>query len=513
MEFILMERGKVKPAARRYPFANLVRDNWDDQGYQTSFFLEVHTEDRRTIQVGVVKILRLDQREGPTEVPRYFEGSLSDQYCSLGQNLAYYETLRALGPNIYQPVLRGLRDVVYQPEVRTAFSQHPGFSASLVLRGSSARALEDAVDLFQRTGEPSPEGAGRILSLSFRSNVGGSEFDIPLRFNDTDLLPSRINAVIGYNGTGKTQLLANLAMVAHADFALRADPIFSRRFGTFVENTDVPFGSVISVSYSAFDTFEVPGRTAQDREYIRRSGDVRGYSYCGLRSFDHDEPEPHRLKGIAEISREFAETLSRVSTGPSREIVDDALECVAQDASFQRLGFTPEQVHQSDFVLDIFPSLSTGHKIVLNIIVQLSAHLQRRSLVLIDEPESHLHPPLLAALLRSISILLERRDSFAVVATHAPVVIQEIPKKYVRVLRRFESVTLVEDPEIETFGENVGILTRQVFNLDSSATDYQGVLRSLAENFTLAEIESLFDAGLSVQARSYVVSIQKARRG
>ena len=66
-----MERGKVKPAAKRYPFANLIRDTWDDQGYQTSFFLEIHTEDRRTIQVGVVKILRLDQREGPNTLPSF----------------------------------------------------------------------------------------------------------------------------------------------------------------------------------------------------------------------------------------------------------------------------------------------------------------------------------------------------------------------------------------------------------------------------------------------------------
>lgn len=508
-----MERGKVKPAARRYPFANLIRDNWEDQGYQTSFFLEVHTEDRRTIQIGVVKILRLDQREGPTEVPRYFEDSLGDGYCSLGQSLSYYETLRTLGAHVYQPLLLGLRDVVYLPEVKATFSQHPGFSASLALKGSSARALEDAVGLFQRGESSIPGDAGQILSLTFKSNVGGSDFDVPLRFNDTELLPSRINAIIGYNGTGKTQLLANLAMVAHADSALRGDSAFSRKYGLFIEDANVPFGSVIAVSYSAFDTFEVPGRTEADREYLRRSGDVRGYVYCGLRSFDHDDFEPHRLKGISEISREFAETLARIEAGQGREIFDEALSYVAQDASFQRLGFVPEHVHQPNFVSELFPYLSTGHKVVLNIVAHLSLHLQRRSLVLMDEPESHLHPPLLAALLRSVSILLEKRDSFAVLATHAPVVIQEVPRKYVRVLRRFDAMTLVENPEIETFGENVGILTRQVFNLDSTATDYQGVLRNLAERFTLTEIEGLFEGGLSVQARSYVASVQKARRG
>ena len=33
--------------------------------------------------------------------------------------------------------------------------------------------------------------------------------------------PGRINAIIGYNGTGKTQLLANLALVANADLGIR----------------------------------------------------------------------------------------------------------------------------------------------------------------------------------------------------------------------------------------------------------------------------------------------------
>jgi predicted ATP-dependent endonuclease of OLD family len=39
-------------------------------------------------------------------------------------------------------------------------------------------------------------------------------------------------------------------------------------------------------------------------------------------------------------------------------------------------------------------------------VTQLAAHLRTRSLVLIDEPETHLHPPLVAALLRAIQALL-----------------------------------------------------------------------------------------------------------
>jgi hypothetical protein len=158
----------------------------------------------------------------------------------------------------------------------------------------------------------------------------------------------------------------------------------------------------------------------------------------------------------------------------------------------------------------VFDQFSTGHKIVLNIAINLCAHLERRSLVLIDEPEMHLHPPLLAALLRAMSTALDRHDSFGVVATHSPVVLQEVPRRSVRVLERVLNQVKVEEPELETFGENIGLLTKFAFHLDSSDTDFEGVLCDLARTRTVAEIEQLFDGQLSSQARSIILTRQHA---
>uniref|UniRef100_UPI0012F652EF AAA family ATPase n=1 Tax=Rhodococcus sp. R1101 TaxID=1170698 RepID=UPI0012F652EF len=130
-----------------------------------------------------------------------------------------------------------------------------------------------------------------------------------------------------------------------------------------------------------------------------------------------------------------------------------------------------------------------------------------RSLILIDEPESHLHPSLLSALMKALSAVLEQYDSYAIIATHSPVVLQEIPRKYVRILKRFGAQTRVDEPLEETFGENIGILTASAFNLDSSQSDYHSVLEKLASTYTLDEIEELFDGEMSVQARAYVRAI------
>jgi predicted ATP-dependent endonuclease of OLD family len=83
---------------------------------------------------------------------------------------------------------------------------------------------------------------------------------------------------------------------------------------------------------------------------------------------------------------------------------------------------------------ELFGALSTGHKIVLLTITRLVETVDERSIVLFDEPEAHLHPPLLSALIRALSELLISRNGVAIVATHSPVVLQEVPRTCVSIL-------------------------------------------------------------------------------
>ena len=61
---------------------------------------------------------------------------------------------------------------------------------------------------------------------------------------------------------------------------------------------------------------------------------------------------------------------------------------------------------------------------------------------------------------------------------------------------------------IESFGANVGAITRHIFSLDSTATDYQGVLEGLARQNTVDQIDAMFESGLSPQARALVLNYQ-----
>jgi len=164
-------------------------------------------------------------------------------------------------------------------------------------------------------------------------------------------------------------------------------------------------------------------------------------------------------------------------------------------------------------VRQVFQRLSAGHKVVLLTITRLVETVDERTLVLIDEPEAHLHPPLLAAFVRALSDLLVRRNGVAIIATHSPVVLQEAPRTCVWILRRSGVNSIADRPEIETFGENVGVLTREVFGLEVTQSGFHRLLeRAIAEEAGGHEaVVRRFDGQLGSEAKAIVRGLQATR--
>jgi hypothetical protein len=73
---------------------------------------------------------------------------------------------------------------------------------------------------------------------------------------------------------------------------------------------------------------------------------------------------------------------------------------------------------------------------------------------------------------------LFNRNGVALIATHSPVVLQEIPQSCVWKITRSHVRMDVHRPIIETFAENVGILTREVFGLEVSKSGFHKLLVS-----------------------------------
>lgn len=145
-------------------------------------------------------------------------------------------------------------------------------------------------------------------------------------------------------------------------------------------------------------------------------------------------------------------------------------------------------------------------------ITKLVESVEERTLVLVDEPEAHLHPPLLAALIRAVSDLLINRNGVAIVATHSPVVLQEVPRSCVWKLRRHGGGAIIERPEIETFAENVGRLTHEVFGLEVTRSGfYKMIAEAIGAGDDFEDVIGKFDGEVGLEGRA-LISVRIAER-
>lgn len=537
-DFTVVPPSRSEPS----PISGIVlqQDNWNDFSFQTLYHLYVFT-DGFSGGIGPVKILRRGQTEADTiQLAQDRLEPLSEDYCALGQSLDYYERLAELPAELRQEILAHLRDALAFPDHAETFFGEPGWRTSILRDIDWESFRRDASVLLERD---YTRVARLGLELSFQ--VTGWANPLHLRFSAPSdwqfwvpsgrgKLPERIAVLTGRNGSGKSTLLARLARVLHASQRDRSSQELAA-LGS-IEPPGIGFTRVLNIAYSAFDAFQIPGLDEKERRQIAddlKRGTGR-YHFCGLRDIVReleeglvaaDDPQlasPSAaatdrqrrtlLKSIDELAAEFTRTIEQIWKAERHDLFDAAVKIIASDPSFQDLGTHPTSTI-SQAPGDVFALWSTGHKIVMHATASMVAYTEAKSIVLIDEPESHLHPPLLAAFMHALRLILDKNDAFAVVATHSPVVVQETLGRHVSVVRRSDTETTIHPPRIETYGESIGEITDEVFGLNSDATDFHKTLQSLVQGgMTLETIEGLFERGLSLQARAYVMS-ELARKG
>lgn len=464
--------------------AFLIDDSWDDYTFRTLFDLVVFNADGKRIDLGGVKILSRNLTTGRVSIPDGFN-ELSSEYCSLGQDANYYETLGSLPTDIGDEILRGLRDCVQDPSIYYAFRGEEGFRTSLLRSVPESSVLTT----FSTALKGLPALTPFRFAYTFPLETPGPRPPV-LTFDITpgSIPPTNVHVVIGRNGVGKTHLLGNLAALLCRSRS--AEIVAELGQLEFLAKTDEPvseerFANLITVTFSAFDPFRAPQSGA------RTDGDIR-YAYVGLKKppkpLDADALNPVVLenaeaKRLEEFTAEFQESLLNCLSGPRRGRWLRAVQTLEADPGFEDLGIpsliadTPSEASVST-ISELFGSLSAGHKIVFLIVTRLVELTEERTLVLLDEPEAHLHPPLLSSFVRALSDLLTSRNGAAIVATHSPVVLQEVPRACVWVLRRTGQIVNAERPENETFGENMGVLTREVFGLEVTSSGFHQFIKN-----------------------------------
>ena len=404
---------------------------WDDSGWRTNFGLFYYENEINKTYIGSVKItdsVNYNLDNFPTTFTL-----LEDNFCSLGQEEDYYLNLKKIFGRNFESILYSLRDAAFFPEIQEKFENEDSFKQSLIRYDSSEQLLReikykiygfDLSNLYS-------------FKYTFKPKYSSETIEVAFDFNSKEELPSRIFAIIGKNGTGKTQLLTSLPL----NIAKKEDNFFSPRTPLF--------SKVIAISYSLFDNFEIPKKTSKFN-----------YIYCGLRDENKDLLTP--MKQLLRFHKTNAKifTLKRVeewrnilSNFIDEEIINEFIVETTNSSNKKEYTYQREKFNL------VKNKLSSGQHILLYTISEIVSNIRRDSLLLFDEPETHLHPNAISQLMNIIYELAHKFESYCIITTHSPLIIQELLSKNVFILEKDENIPYIKKIGIESFGENLTTLT------------------------------------------------------
>ncbi|HAU4883845.1 TPA: AAA family ATPase [Aeromonas hydrophila] len=515
MDFFVINRERSFPN-NGINVAYLKIDHWNDFSFVTMFQLHVFDSEGSHHTIGSIKIGFKGQ---DVHTPTYIKldsnfSKLPSNFFALGLDLDFYKNASALGKKTYTDLLSSLNDLALNPEnidnikdedvFRVAFLRDASITS---IKGQYARVLIGKPELTD-------------FNFTFVRDEIKNAYPIKLRFKvKAGSTPStNIHAIIGRNGCGKTTVLNGMIDAIMNPTSDKYRFVDNEYFSEPIEEDY--FSSLISVSFSAFDPFTPP---------IEQPDPSKGtcYYYIGLKAQDGSGA----LHTLDELRADFIKALvDSFRRSKTRNMWFKAIESLGTDENFlsmdllslyniyMDLKIKVKNKNQVDSIIfreklltkaiAHLSQLSSGHAIVLFTITKLIATIEEKTLILLDEPEGHLHPPLLSAFIRTLSELLFEQNGVAIIATHSPVVLQEVPSTCVWKINRVRDIINPYRLDIETFGENVGVLTREVFGLEVVTSGYHHLLsQSVKSGKSYNEILLEYNNELGMEARSVLKSL------
>jgi hypothetical protein len=396
--FTIVDQFREIPAGVRNA-GFLVIDYWDDWfSFRTMFSLWLFDEQGARHQAGSVKIGQhglLPSRgaaagaalPADTRFPNLAQtfDALDERFFSLGQDENYYETLNGLSDNLRNRVLVGLRDCAFDLSIFEIEQSQQVMQVSL-LRSISEQNVRGRLHRLSR-------GDATLTEFQFDyefPEIGGG-IDVPvLEFEVTPESepPTNVHVLIGRNGVGKTRCMRGIA-----EALLGRVPEDGSPTGRIILNPDAgepwSFAGLAMISFSAFDDFDL---RPQPRDLIR-SKQVGLFEW----HFEEEREEYSIMKTPADLAVDFRESLDACRQGLRATRWRAAVETLEADDLFAEANVT-ELLDMGDddwgpAAVSLFKRLSSGHAIVLLTMTRLVEVVDERTLVLLDEPEGHLHPP------------------------------------------------------------------------------------------------------------------------
>lgn len=475
------------------PSFMLLSNTWDDFGLKTRYGLNYYDEKKECHHIGYVKIIKYEYSDPERLITREELNKsftdIGDDYCSLGQEVSYYDNLKSLFPETYRDILLCLRDCAIFPDIEPLFRGTTQFR-SLIRTNDAERILRE--EKFRITGQDIK--TRYVFDYIFKPKYADELIKIPLHFSQTGHRPNRIYAIIGENGVGKTQFISTLPMA-----------IYKKDNDRFYPHIPI-FSKIIAISNCPYDSFEIP---VSNQEF--------GYVYCGISKKKHgvktiitDQELKHGLfNALRFIRGRGVKMISKIRKILSNLFTDEELAML----------FTEDEKGLSirlDRIDELCDRLSSGQNAMLYQFCNVVAHIRLDSIILFDEPETHMHPNAITMIMAALHQLLEEFESYCIIVTHSPLVIREVMSDCVYVMTREHNHADFTKIGIESFGADTSVIIDEVFGNKDTKMPYKLKVQEMAHYMSYDDIVKELESDnvpLSLHLLLYIKAITTKSKG
>lgn len=498
-------------------------DSWNDFGFRSKAEARIHIDDSQDLLVDIyIGFIT----ESPNDlngtyrleniIPSFdfldLENTKKENYftmlCSMEE---YRKVISSLGKSAAIAALKAMRELVVISEftptnklfkiaIKTEI-----FSKSFVRSSESFFSFKNSGSILRGLKHERFRTFSRRLKTDFKLAKFKNRHNISLTFDHDIDLPKRICVLIGKNGVGKSQTLSEIsrALLNGSSTLLDGDtldrPMFNRllAFAPTKETLKV-FPSERRVRpliwYRRFSLNRAGSAALSNLITDQLIQVSRSQQYIGehtrwdiflsaIEAIENSE----QIYLQSKTSEQFTQLIGLNSSSEKRLLERYASVDVAKD---------PVRLIDGKCY-----SLSSGESSFLRFAAQASLHIENGSLLLLDEPETHLHPNFINQFVSLLDKLLELTGSAAVIATHSVYFVREVFREQVTILRTTKE-NLIEVPftALQTFGSDIGLISHFVFEedeLSNLATSLES--RIVNKNLTWDEVYLKYHDKLSPQ--------------
>ncbi|MFZ6843074.1 AAA family ATPase [Undibacterium sp. RuTC16W] len=470
-----------------------VDNSWNDFGYQTLFEYTLFITNEKSIsnefRLAFPGEAELSQNKIVQDI---FNQQSSEilavdnfpQFFTLQLNIEKYDFLvEEFGLLLASDILLSMNDLVIVEREKVlpvwldSALNSGAFNMSFLRSAEGFIAYSYGFQSFSVSNRKEPSYAPSELKFSFDLPGFKNSHDFNFFFTNDGLLPKRIAVIIGKNGVGKSRTLHELtkSILSHNE----------KSASTEITNTIIRTLIAVCTPGETEATFPPIQNGNELVNYIRLSalpgeragGDREPLSVVLQKLSRRAEFEPGRLRwdifyrAISNLLPfdELVVTPSNIdSAGLNNiEVGDVTLKELNSRGEKIRLE-AAKRLDKSGILMRNVNTqkmpLSSGQLSFFRLAAQLCLHIGPGSVVLIDEPETHLHPNLVSDFIVMLNRILEVTHSVAIIATHSAYLVREVPNTQVHHISvDDEGYVFVDRPRLKTFGADVGAISNFIF--------------------------------------------------